>query len=570
MSTLHWPVVSGCSKWLRQLGALAGLAVSATLYLNVAAHAAPPQLMTISPDHAAVRSLVLVSGAGLDASHLVWDAGLPTERKLVGSLQGATMFSVPPGSAAGGHPIAVESSEGRSATKSFVVDAGAPNATPRLDHITLANSKFGADVTVNLYVQGANLDVGAKVLIDDTEIASNTHKAIYNNLFGAQTSTLGYPIRHYLSRIVSEITRSRGTPIKVKLVNEGGETSNELTYQLPSDPKAMSSAGDGIPDDAKINGYDNGSGRIDIKALGADPYRKIVFLQIDIMARAIKPIETTGDRLGTFDTVREMFANAPVINPYGRNGIDLVIDASGAVPSWLYLDFVDNDRPELSTGSFWKMKTTRLDKKRVGLYHYAVWGRARLDGASGYSNVDFDGTKVGDSFMVTLGEAAPVFQTVQSQAETVAHELGHDLGLKHGGTNHSTHKPNYWSLMAYSWQLRSSLRDEDRMKYPTCTQIYYGTAGAIERNGKLPAIRQMRLDYSEGMGPTLVGDNNSLNEVLGVCGQPIDWNKNGRIDQGTVTASVDDDDVIGAHVEDMANWPNLRFDGPKLGGSHNP
>ena len=454
----------------------------------------------------------------------------------------------------------------------FMVESGTPNSIPRLDQVTLASSKFGDDgnVSVNLYVEGANLDVGSKVFIDGVETPSNAHKVIYNNLFGADPSVLGYPIRHYLSRIVSEISRKRGTSLTVKLVNEVGESSNEVTYELPSDPKTLSSAGDGISDYAKLNGYDNGHGRIDLKALGADPYRKIVFVQIDIMAKAIQPLRTTSSRLGTFDAVRRMFANAPVINPYGANGIDLVIDFSGSVPSWLYLDFIDEDKPESSIGGFWKMRKDRLDPKRVGLYHYAVWGRKRLDDASGYSNVDFDGTKVGDAFMITMGDADPVFQTVQSQAETFAHELGHDLGQKHGGTNYSKHKPNYWSVMAYTWQLRSSLEDDDRSNYPTCTQIYYGAPGAVEINGKLPKVRKVRIDYSEGMGPTLVGNNDSLKEAIGVCGQPIDWNKNGKIDTKPVSALVDDDDVISARVEDMANWPNLRFDGPKLGGSHSP
>ncbi|WP_143271768.1 hypothetical protein [Bradyrhizobium mercantei] len=531
-----------------------------------------PKVSSIQSLHGTVRSLVVLEGSGLEKARVIWDAGLPTERKLAPSFQGATMFSVPPNSAPGGHPLAIESSQGRSAVLRFTVDSDKPNATPRLDQVTLANATFEKDgnVRVNLYVQGANLDVGAKVLIDGAETDSSAHKAINNNLFGANPATLGYPIRHYLSHIVSEISRPCGTTVSVKLTNEAGESSNEIRYALPTDAKTISSAGDGIPDEAKRNGYDNGHGRIDLKALGADPYRKIIFVQVDMMPRATKPIPKIGGSPGTFDAVKQMFANAPIINPYGANGIDLVIDDSGTVPDWRYLDFVDQDDPRTGTGSFWKMKNDRLDPKRVGLYHYAVWGRERLDNASGYSDVDFNGTKVGEAFMITLGDAPTAYQTVQSQAETFAHELGHDLGQKHGGTNHSRHKPNYWSLMSYTWQLRTSIDDDSRSKYPTCTQIYYATPGAVETNGKLPKVRKARLDYSEGMGPSLVGNNKSLIEKSGVCGQPIDWNRNGKIDTAPVNAQVDDDDGMGAQVADFANWSNLGFSGPKLGGSHSP
>jgi hypothetical protein len=265
-----------------------------------------------------------------------------------------------------------------------------------------------------------------------------------------------------------------------------------------------------------------------------------------------------------------MFANAPIINPYGPNGINLVIDATGSAPYWPYLAFVDEDDTQKGIGSFWKIKKDHFDSKRAGLYHYAIWGLGRLDGASGYSNVDFDGCNVGDSFMVTMSDFPNEFQTVQSQASTVAHELGHDLGQKHGGTRHSRYKPNYWSLMSYAWQLRTGHDDNFRKQFPTCTQIFYATPGAAEQDGKLPQKREVRIDYSEGMGPTLIGNSNSLDERIGVCGQPIDWNRNGKIDVKPVNARIDPDDIEGAFVDDWPNWPNLRYQGPKLGGSRYP
>jgi hypothetical protein len=250
-----------------------------------------------------------------------------------------------------------------------------------------------------------------------------------------------------------------------------------------------------------------------------------------------------------------MFADAPILNPYGPDGIQLVIDSTGSVPEWPYLAWAD-DHTSLK-GGFWKLKKSHFDPKRQGLYHYAIWGRADPEGNNGYSNADFKGTKVGDSFMITMSELSNEYHTAQSQAETFVHELGHNLGQKHGGTNGSQYKPNYWSVMSYTWLFRSS-SSELRKKHLTCTQIYYATPGAREVNGELPQSRHVRVNYSQGMARSLVGN---MDVRVGVCGQPMDWKP--------VNAG-DFSDVSGAPIEDFANWPNLNYNGPKSGGSHNP
>src|SRR5262245_33286270 len=159
-----------------------------------------PKLTSLRPSNGTERSLVLVQGERLESGVVIWDAGLPSEKQLPASVQGATMISIPPHSTPGTHPVAIESPAGRSAIANFVVDGPAPAAVPRIDFVTLADTQFDSDdkVRVILYVQGANIDVGAKVLVDGTEIPSKAHKAIYNNLFGAHPATLGFPIRHYL------------------------------------------------------------------------------------------------------------------------------------------------------------------------------------------------------------------------------------------------------------------------------------------------------------------------------------------------------------------------------------
>jgi hypothetical protein len=539
------------------------LALVSSLLFATAASAAPPTLASLEPSNGPERTLVIVKGTGLESGVVVWDAGLPSEKKFAATAHGATMFSVPPHSKSGTHPVAIESAAGRSAVVNFVVQGSAPRAVPRLDGVTLADTKFDANgqVSVVLYVQGANIDVGAKVQIDGIETASIADKAIYDNLFGMDPKTLGYPIRHYLSRLVTLTPRPLGSSIAVKIVNEGGEPSNIVTYVLPQDPKTFSSAGDGIADYEKINGYDNGKGRIDLKALGADPFRKDIFVQVDIMDTP--PPEPRSPVLkGTFEAAKGMFKNAPILNPYGPSGIDLFIDANGKIPGRPFIDFRDDD--DETVGGFWKLKALHFKRQRKGLYHYAIWARTLLahSDATGCSNLDIDGTKVGDSFVITM-DGYP--QTVQSQAETFVHELGHDLGQRHGGADDVQYKPNYWSDMSYSWQRRSDQANQFRREHPTCTQLYYATPGAMEHNGQLPAHRGIRLDYSEGMGPTIANNLTVLDQGNGVCGQAIDLTS---ISEGDDL--IDDSALPNARVLDLANWPNLKFDGPKLGGMPSP
>jgi hypothetical protein len=90
-----------------------------------------------------------------------------------------------------------------------------------------------------------------------------------------------------------------------------------------------------------------------------------------------------------------------------------------------------------------------------------------VSGSTGVSEVFFNpspdaNSLPGNDLMVTMGGfSQPPFSTPNgllgtpcAQWRTLAHELGHTLGLRHGGTDFDAYKgTDYLSLMSYSWQL---------------------------------------------------------------------------------------------------------------------
>jgi len=59
----------------------------------------------------------------------------------------------------------------------------------------------------------------------------------------------------------------------------------------------------------------------------------------------------------------------------------------------------------------------------------------------------------GNDFMVSLGNFAGGAGSPQEKAGTFMHELGHNLGLDHGGHDVINCKPNYFSIMSHSRQM---------------------------------------------------------------------------------------------------------------------
>ncbi|MBX9736520.1 MAG: hypothetical protein K2X32_06300 [Phycisphaerales bacterium] len=315
--------------------------------------------------------------------------------------------------------------------------------------------------------------------------------------------------------------------------------------------------GDGLLDIWEQNGLDiNCDGVIDLNlpALGANWQRKDLFVEVDSMVGRT-PSQATLNR------VVAAFGNAPnalINNPSGIDGIrlNLIVDpADQSIP----LQNFPNDFVE-----FHALKATRfgnaadraspnaaniLEAKRQ-VFRYCIF-------ANTYGTTTSSGLAElpGNDFMVTLGGWRTPGGTPDQQASTFMHELGHTLGLFHGGhqgdEDKHNFKPNYRSIMNYSWQTAS-----DR---PGWTLDYSRQA--------LPNLNENALDELNGIGGSLsvITVAGPLPPVEVLESGPIDWDRDGDFEPLTlVTADINRVDPEYPATKDILegseDWSRLVYD----------
>jgi hypothetical protein len=308
-----------------------------------------------------------------------------------------------------------------------------------------------------------------------------------------------------------------------------------------TDPALADSDGDGLSDGDEVVGSAEG---LDLPALGVSPLRRDLLVELDWFEDAIgcnghshRPSPAVIDR------VLRVFADAGGTNPDGSSGIHVVLDhGQGAgLTGGNRVDGYGADLPGTFDQTFEAIKSANFDPRRRGYFRYLLLPH-RYNGSSsssGYAEV------VGDDAIVSMGCA------LQDDwiANTIIHELGHVLGLHHGGFEACNGKPNYNSLMNYRYQFAGVDAD--------CTAASASVA-----------------DLSRG--ERVLIDEQAVDEHQGVCGAPaIDWNGDGTLQSGlTLDLNPGYAASCGKDLRTLADfddWANLTFLGlldaqAKLGG----
>jgi len=347
----------------------------------------------------------------------------------------------------------------------------------------------------------------------------------------------------------STVTTDADLP-SATLTGPDGSTSEFSMIDMDADAIA-----DAWESTAGIDVNEDGIRDLDLSAKAADPRVKDIFLEWDAMEGRL-PSQTALDR------VVAAFNDAPAKNPPGNaDGVNLHVEAGGDViplANWHDLDANDWPRefdrtkvgafgePAERAGTNWP--NVRAAKALV--YHYAVFAN---DVFKGFAAGELGDGLGGNDLYVGRCQKCPGGETDDDRAAALMHELGHNLGLGHGGADgegradDDNRKPNYHSIMNYLWQNHEPWMDE---------------GGRTIKNGDGDKDDvAWSLTYSERAFPDL--DESNLDETAGIGGHLEHWVRIGPTpgrdvrELGRVDWNGDGDDSFSAVRFDVNPSPEV-------------
>lgn len=343
---------------------------------------------------------------------------------------------------------------------------------------------------------------------------------------------------------------------------------------------------DGLLDEWETTGIDtNGDGTVDLNlaAMGANPNRKDVFIELDTM-----PSHTIAQ--AAINTVVASFAAAPVANPDGTTGITMHVDngptsimnpvtgatwgalsrGTATIPETAVLGTFTG--PNYNWAAFDVLKAANFPADRAPAFRYAISGHQYGTAANTSSGIARGIS--GSDFLVTLAGFCAVGDcsgTVAQQAGTFMHELGHTLNLRHGGNDDINRKPNYLSIMNYAFQMGGLTAGGVGGRYD------YSRFGPAV----LPALNEAALNEAVGFAAVpgaVLPAVNTFSSVTGCATAPIwrvvpltgsiDWNCNGSATDALASADINRETPAAplATLNAFDDWANLRIRGGAIGG----
>lgn len=284
---------------------------------------------------------------------------------------------------------------------------------------------------------------------------------------------------------------------------------------------------------------------LDLRAIGASPLRKDIFVEMDYMIRPTGPVDfrPTAEEKTRIVTA---FDKANVTNPDGSTGISIHLVDGNEVPHDPALNPVQLE--------FFALKAAHFDPVRAPVFHYMIW-------ADAYNTTTSSGISMNiphSDFIVTLGLWNTPGGTPDQKVGTFIHELGHNLGLTHGGSDHVGFKPNHLSVMNYSFQTGGVPFFDQRL--------------FTYQRFALSSLNERALVENDGLGrsPALFGVSTVFNlpsdQFITVPAHAaIDWDNDNVIDEDPVAGDINNDFLRNTLAATPHEWAQLIFNGGSIG-----
>ena len=350
-------------------------------------------------------------------------------------------------------------------------------------------------------------------------------------------------------------------------------TEYRVSFEIVNDAD-----GDALPDRWEqeqgywTDGAGGNDGGVWVPLTGADPNRIDIFVYMDYMQKTVPdgpgvedpvPLHSHRPSDEAMELVRQAFARQDI-------ALHLIVAPEGIeeTPDSRVLGVV-NQVPENPTQSLYDwsefdaIKRNSLPAGFEASHHYCLWAH-QVPEAYGIAR-----QTPGSEFVVSLWDAMfdPDTGTVKTlaphvEASAFMHELGHDLGLRHGGDEEVSYKPNYLSVMNYLYGHNGLIRDD--------------AVGFVDySDGSRPSLDESAMVESDGLG--LASLSYGVRWLLGEDfldpelfrddtdgSKDVDWNGDGEVSEQPMPADVNGDGMMTV-LKDNDDWRSLRYSGGSMG-----
>jgi hypothetical protein len=338
---------------------------------------------------------------------------------------------------------------------------------------------------------------------------------------------------------------------------------------------ALDTDGDGIPDSAEVSGGTYAG--LDLYAWGAKVGVKDIFIEVDQMSSTdvgIIPRQEALQKVVDAFAAQGIAIHLDAGNLYSPNVSPSLFNLGQAQNLVTYEPCVTLDQTTCMFNtsyrrSVYDWKEENMDLRRRGVFHYALFGNSlNANGSRGHSGL---AEIEGNDLMVTLGSrvlsiasSAALNQTINYQAGALMHELGHNLGLRHGGFEDLNYKPNYWSVMNYLYNLDGLDPDAQAITAYQRWRLSQADGQPAECSlvgSPCGSTAQFVISYSNGSSANL--NESALSEADNIgrgahAGVYADWDLNGRLTTTPISKDLNGDGLLGT-LMDYNDWANLVF-----------